>query len=197
MKSASVSELTFGKAKESDLKDIIDLLYITEPEPEEEWGLGSEEEMKNTLKRLLKIKNNRFSIQNIIVARKENELVGMALLMEGKDIDRLTKKSEKHVMSYQKGMLNKLEFLYRAIKGKFMLECEEDEFYISNIAIKPEYRGHGYSKIMFKKAFEIAKKRNYKKASLIAKNEKLVKFYQSIGFSLVDEKIRRMVINIG
>ena len=39
MKSASESELTFEKAKESDIKDIIDLLYITEPEPEEEWVL--------------------------------------------------------------------------------------------------------------------------------------------------------------
>ena len=197
MKSASESELTFEKAKESDIKDIIDLLYITEPEPEEEWGFGSEEEMKNTLKRLLKIKNNRFSIQNIIVARKEKELVGMALLMEGKDIDKLTQNSEKHVMAYQKGMLNKLGFLYRSIKGKFLLECEEDEFYISNIAIKPEYRGHGYAKIMFKKAFEIAKRRNYRKASLLANNEHLVKFYQTIGFHVVDPKIRRMVINIG
>ena len=52
------------------------------------------------------------------------------------------------------------------------------------------------AKIMFKKAFEIAKRRNYRKASLLANNEHLVKFYQTIGFHVVDPKIRRIIINI-
>ena len=94
MKSASGS-ITLKKATRKDIKEITELIYITEPEPELEWGYGSEKERKQVLEHLMKIKNNRFSLKNFIVARKDNKLIGMALLIDGKDIDRLTINSEK------------------------------------------------------------------------------------------------------
>lgn len=193
---AALNRLIFEKAKKEDIKELIDLLYITEPDPEEEWGYGSEHEMKNTLRKLLKTKDNRFSLENIVVIRENKKLAGMALLIEGKNIDKLTANSEKKVISIQKGFMNKIFFICSNIKGKFLYECEEDEFYISNIAIKKAYRGKGYAKILIEKAFEIARKNGYKKASLMANNDKLVEFYKNIGFILIDSKKRRMMTNI-
>lgn len=56
----------------------------------------------------------------------------MALLIDGKDIDRLTINSEKKVVKIQKGFLNKLGYIYSSIRDYFLFrECEDDEFYIS------------------------------------------------------------------
>lgn len=189
--------LCLERAKRKDIKEIAELLYITEPEPEEEWGFGTEKERKATLRRLMRTGDNRFSIQNIIVARKKGRLVGMLLYLEGKKISKLTIKSEKNVVKIQQGFLNKLGFIYSSIKGHlFYKECEKDEFYISNIAIKPEHRGNGYAQIMIQKAYELAHKKGYKKAALVAKNNKLIKFYEKLGFYVVDSELRRMAIEI-
>ena len=45
MESASGS-ITLKKATRKDIKEITELIYITEPEPELEWGYGSEKENK-------------------------------------------------------------------------------------------------------------------------------------------------------
>ena len=126
MESASGS-ITLKKATRKDIKEITELIYITEPEPELEWGYGSEKERKQVLEHLMKIKNNRFSLKNFIVARKDNKLIGMALLIDGKDIDRLTINSEKKVVKIQKGFLNKLGYIYSSIRDYFLFrECEDD-----------------------------------------------------------------------
>ena len=196
MKSASGS-ITLKKATRKDIKEITELIYITEPEPELEWGYGSEKERKQVLEHLIKIKNNRFSLKNFIVARKDNKLIGMALLIDGKDIDRLTINSEKKVVKIQKGFLNKLGYIYSSIRDYFLFrECEDDEFYISTIAIKKEFRGNGYAKVMIDKISQMAKRKGYEKVSLVAKNDKLIKFYESLGFNLINKRIRRMVSEI-
>lgn len=196
MESASGS-ITLKKATRKDIKEITELIYITEPEPELEWGYGSEKERKQVLEHLMKIKNNRFSLKNFIVARKDNKLIGMALLIDGKDIDRLTINSEKKVVKIQKGFLNKLGYIYSSIRDYFLFrKCEDDEFYISNIAIKKEFRGNGYAKVMIDKISQMAKRKGYEKVSLVAKNDKLIKFYESLGFNLINKRIRRMVSEI-
>lgn len=196
MESAS-GVLKIERAKRKDIKELVDLIYITEPEPQEEWGYGSEKEMKRNLRKLLSMRNNRFSIENIIVARRGKELVGMLLYLNGKDIDKLTRNSEKFIVKTQQGFFNKLGIIYSDIKDKlFCKECEEDEFYISNLAIKKEFRGNGYSEIMIEKAYEMARQKGYRKAALLAKNEKLIEFYEKIGFILVNKRIRRMVTSI-
>ena len=152
--------------------------------------------MKATLNKLLRIKENRFSLNNILVARKDDNLVGILLFLEGKDIDMLTSRSENAVIAMQKSLINKLKFIYYILSNWFLEECLEDEFYIANLAIKPEYRKHGYSKIMIKEAKKLAKQKGYKKLSLLANNEKLVKFYETVGFQVENKKTRRMVANI-
>lgn len=193
---ASSKKIKLEKAKKEYINEIVDLIYITEPKPQEEWGNGTEEEMKENFKKLMKIKENRFSLENILVAKIDDKLIGAVLLMEGKDIDRLTINSEKQIIKDQKGF-NKISYIITSIWGNlFFKECNEDEYYISNIAIKPEFRGNGYAKIMIKNIYKLAKKKGYKKVSLVAKNDKLIKFYEKIGFHVVDLKERRMATEI-
>lgn len=197
MKSALTGNIILEKAKKSDVKDIVELIYITEPKPEMEWGFDSDEERKEILKKLVEIQDNRFSLNNILIARKNSKLVGMALLIEGKDMDRLTINSRKQIRNKQKKLFNKLGYMYNEIKSYFFYEeCKEDEFYISNIAVKKEYRGNGYAKMMIHQIYKLARKKGYKKVSLIAKNDSLIHFYESVGFHVINRKLRRMIIDV-
>lgn len=196
MKSAPCS-ITLEKAKKQDIVDIADLLYLTELEPEMEWGKGSSEEQKERLKSMMEIEENRFSLENIVVAKKDEELIGMALLIEGKDLDKFTINSDKKLLEKQKGWQNKIRFIGTAfIDYFFCQECKEDEFYISNIAVKAEHRGKGYAKSMIRTINYIAKKKGYKKVSLLANNDKLVRFYETLGFQVVNKRENKMLICI-
>lgn len=64
--------LLLKKATRKDIKEITELIYITEPEPEPEleWGYGTELEKKEVLENLMQIRNNRFSLKNFIVSKK-------------------------------------------------------------------------------------------------------------------------------
>lgn len=193
---ATSKKIKLEKASEEYINDIVDLIYITEPKPHEEWGIGTEKEMKENFKRLMKMEENRFSLDNILVAKIDDKLIGTVLLIEGKDINRLTINSEIQILKKQKG-LNKIIYMILSIIGNiFYKECNKDELYISNIAIKPEFRGNGYANLMIKNISKLAKKKGYKKVSLVAKNDKLIKFYKKIGFYVVDLKDKRMATEI-
>ena len=138
---------------------------------------------------LLEPTNVNFRLHN----HNEYEIL---LFLEGKDIDMLTSRSESAVIAMQKSVIKKLKFMSYILSNWFLEECLEDEFYIANLAVKPEYRKHGYSKIMIKAAKKIAKQREYKKLSLLANNDRLVNFYETVGFELENKKTRRMVANI-
>ncbi|MGL5086104.1 MAG: GNAT family N-acetyltransferase, partial [Clostridium sp.] len=75
----------------------------------------------------------------------------------------------------------------------FYKECNRDEYYLSNIAIKDRYRGQGYGNYLMETVDIIAKEKGYKKVSLNANNEKLVKLYESFGFVLEDKSEMKMV----
>ena len=49
---------------------------------------------------------------------------------------------------------------------------------------------------MIEKAYEMARQKGYRKAALLAINEKIIEFYEKIGFILVNKRIRRMVTSI-
>lgn len=49
---------------------------------------------------------------------------------------------------------------------------------------------------MIDKISQMAKRKGYEKVSLVAKNDKLIKFYESLGFNLINKRIRRMVSEI-
>ena len=49
---------------------------------------------------------------------------------------------------------------------------------------------------MIEKIRKMAKRKGYGKISLVAKNDKLIKFYESLGFNLINRRKRRMVSEI-
>ena len=67
MESAS-GVLKIERAKRKDIKELVDLIYITEPEPQEEWGYGSEKEINKIVfsRMILDYKTNSPKYNNSI-----------------------------------------------------------------------------------------------------------------------------------
>lgn len=193
-----MKQLVFRKAKNIDRDIIVDLLYCTEKYPEYEWGKGTKEEHKIRLKSLITEKENRFSLENIIVGELDNNVVGIILILEGKKIKRQTILSDFSVIKgIEKKFFCKMQFIMQMLSYFcFEKECEKNELYISNIIIEEMYRGLDYSNQFFGKVYDIAKEKGYNRISLTANNDNLVRYYEKKGYILKNKKSRKMYIDI-
>lgn len=65
---------------------------------------------------------------------------------------------------------------------------DENKVYLKKFAILPEYQGQGWGSILFSKAENKARDRNYQKIYLHSstEEEKLVKFYKKLGFECIE-----------
>lgn len=193
-----MNNVILEQAKEKDIEEISNLIYETEMHPTYEWGNGTEKEMRSRLIAMLKEKDNRFALDNIIVCRENENLVGILLSAEGKKIKSLTFKSDIKLLPLQCNFGEKVKYaLFNIITGYlFYKECNKDEYYLSNIAVKSEYRGKGHGVLLMEFLDKIAKEKGYKKVSLNANNEKLVKLYEKFGFILEEGSNMKMVKSI-
>lgn len=183
-------------ATENDAIEIGELMYSTEDHPSEEWGDGNKEEHMERLLLMIKRESNRFSHQNINVLEVDGEFAGILLALEGKKIKKSTYKADVELYKMQTNFKNKLVFIMLAIGYLFDKECSREEFYISNIAIKPKFRGQGLSNKLMEYGYKMATEFGYEKVSLRANNKALVKFYEKLGFELVKRSESKMILNI-
>lgn len=175
------------RAVPNDADIIGELIYKTEDYPNEEWGKGNKKEHLNRVKALIVKKNNRFSYENIIVLEENKQVIGMALYLKGNKLKELTLKADKHLIPMQSNVINKIIIAGLGIYYYFDKECKKDELYLSNIVISEEKRGLGLSNILIDEIYKIAYREGYKKVSLRANNDNLIKFYESLGFKLIED----------
>ncbi|MBU3105217.1 GNAT family N-acetyltransferase [Clostridium gasigenes] len=190
-----MKNIRLAQGLDKDIEDISNLIYETEMHPEYEWGKGTEVEMRKRLIEMLKEKDNRFALDNIIVCKENENFIGILLSAEGKKIKPLTFKSDIKLLPMQCNLVEKVKYAVFNIVGGYLFykECNKDEYYLSNIAVKPEYRGKGYGNMLMEAGDNIAREKGYKKISLNANNEKLVKLYEKFGFNLEENSDMKMI----
>lgn len=181
------SSINIRRASKRDAEIIGQLIYKTEDYPNEEWGKGSEDEHLSRVKRLIALEDNRFSYENVIVIEKEYKVVGMALYLRGDKLKEATLKADKLLIPMQNSFLNKILISILGVYYYFDSECEKDELYLSNIVLSENARGQGLSNKLMEEIYKIAKSSGFNKVSLRANNERLVKFYEGLGFQVVKE----------
>lgn len=194
MKSKSKLHITNGK--EEDIEVISKLLYKTEDYPEDEWGRGKRDELLVRLKKLMKRGGTRFYYDNFRVLKLDKEIIGIALSIEGKKLKKKTFLADLFVIRMQKSLKEKIRFVFLTLVYLLDFECFFYEYYLSNIIIKEEFRGKGYSEILIRDVLDTAKEKGYLKVSLRANNEKLVKFYERLGFKRVNSKSKKLIKKI-
>lgn len=184
---------TITKGTSEDANNIGELIYSTEKHPQGEWGEGSKEELISRLHCMILRDDNRFSLENIWVLKVDNIFAGIVLALEGNKLKYLTFKADRSLIKMQKSIKDKLKFFVLTLGYLLDKECSRDEFYISNIAIKKEFRGRGLSRIFLDEIYKEAALRGFNKVSLRANNEKLINFYSKLGFNLVKSTDDKMI----
>ncbi|XTR38974.1 GNAT family N-acetyltransferase [Paraclostridium tenue] len=179
-------------AKSEDIEKIIDLIYSTEPNPTYEWGYGSEIEQKEKLKKLLNLNNCRFKLDNILICKYNNEFCGILLSLGGKRIKKETLIAYLQLIQYEKSICHKILFTFNTFLYLFYKECSQNDYYISNIALLKKFRGIGLSEKLLNAAYKLAKEEGYNRICLHANNDKLVNYYKTLGFSLINSKTKKM-----
>lgn len=177
-----MNSLILRDASESDAPIIAELVYVTEDDPEHEWGEGSKEEILQRIISLINTDGSRYYYKNIKVAELEGKPCGAIILLNSDDILKLDIKTSGKLFISIKGFIRKIKFIKDFILSLRLDECDEHELYIANIATSKDMRGRGIGKALMELADEMAKKEGYAKCSLLAKDESLIRFYSKFNY---------------
>jgi ribosomal protein S18 acetylase RimI-like enzyme len=171
-----------------DANDCANLIYMA-AEKELKFIFGDESVIKKFLQHLVQQPDNIFSRDFIWVDENEKtkDIRGMISLVKGKSVSGL-----KFNIAGQFGVISKLigfsgmlHVIGESLKiSRIQPKIRKEEFYVSALAVYPEFRGKGIGSGLLKFAFDYAKVAHYKKMSLGVEmgNEKAFEIYKKLGF---------------
>ena len=167
---------------------IAELVYVTEDDPEHEWGEGSKEEILDRISYLVKVEGSRYYYKNIKVAELDGKPCGAIILLKSDDIPMLDITTSIKLFMSIKGVMRKIKFIRDIILASRLDECEDHEIYVANLATSEEVRGKGIGKSLMILAEKMAKEQGYKRCSLLAKDKSLINFYSKLDYKLEKEE---------
>lgn len=151
------------------------------------FGNGDQEKSLLVLKKLFLAGENRFNYRHSFLAEKGNQITGLLLafrsdlmtrfdLLTGRQLLRILRPAEM------------LQMMMRVIKLPVIKETGKDEFYISDLAVSPEFRGQRIGSTLLDYAEEQARKLELKKCSLVVtkENEKAQRLYLTKGYRIME-----------
>ena len=147
--------------------------------------------------------NNVFGYENVEFLVHNGEVIGMHLSMDYRNRKRLvlpTLKSLIRIMGLSRFVSRLHRFVLSGIKDRI----REGDYYLSNIAVKREYRGKGFGKIIMKRIIELAREKNCSRVVLLVEeeNSKAINFYRKLSFERSNRvrvgriRLLRMVLDL-
>ncbi|SCI81621.1 Predicted acetyltransferase [uncultured Clostridium sp.] len=183
-----MNNLNLRDASECDAPIIAELVYVTEDDPEHEWGEGSKEEILDRISYLVKVEGSRYYYKNIKVAELDGKPCGAIILLKSDDIPMLDITTSIKLFMSIKGVMRKIKFIKDIILASRLDECEDHEIYVANLATSEEVRGKGIGKSLMILAEKMAKEEGYRRCSLLAKDKSLINFYSKLDYKLEKEE---------
>ncbi len=183
-----MNNLNLRDASECDAPIMAELVYVTEDNPEHEWGEGSKEEILDRISYLVKIEGTRYYYKNIKVAELDGKPCGAIILLKSDDIPMLDITTSIKLFMSIKGVMRKIKFIKDMILASRLDECEDHEIYVANLATSEEVRGKGIGKSLMILAEKMAKEEGYKRCSLLAKDKSLINFYSKLDYKVEKEE---------
>lgn len=186
------------KGKNSDVDEIARLIYYTEVNTGDVWGGETKEETLENLKILIRTKESRYSTDYITVAELNKKVVGAIILIPYDKLDKLSIETDIRLFNRIEGFTEKILYIVNSIKYMIFRECRRGNLYISNIATDERTRGLGVGKLLMMYAEQVAKNAEFEGISLLAKNEKVTKFYEKLNYNksfdrvLLGERVIKM-----
>ena len=194
----NTKNIKIRKGKNSDVDEIARLIYYTEVNPGDVWGGETKEETLENLKTLIRTKESRYSTDYITVAELDNKVVGAIILIPYDKLDKLSIETDIKLINRIEGFSEKILYIVNSIKYMIFRECRRGNLYISNIATDERTRGLGVGKLLMMYAEQVAKNAEFEGISLLAKIEKVTKFYEKLNYNksfdrvLLGERVIKM-----
>lgn len=167
-----------------DLNKVSKLIYETELGVFRSLLGKDEDEATLIIKRLIKAGSNSLGHENIHVVINGN-IVGILVSFSGKETSLL-----KDFKAYYK-ILNFNKFLKYIFKGTVINELlttrvEKNDYYLSNIAADPAFRGQGIGSYILKNAIKLAKDAKCRRLILdvTTDNKGALRLYERFGFNV-------------
>ncbi|WP_294189060.1 GNAT family N-acetyltransferase [uncultured Clostridium sp.] len=146
----------------------------------------------------MRTKESRYSTDYITVAELDNKVVGAIILIPYDKLDKLSIETDIKLINRIEGFSEKILYIVNSIKYMIFRECRRGNLYISNIATDERTRGLGVGKLLMMYAEQVAKTEDFDGISLLAKNEKVTKFYEKLNYNksfdrvLLGERVIKM-----
>ncbi len=185
----NTKNIKIRKANFRYIEKIAKLIYYTEATPIDVWGGESKAQTLENLKTLIRGKESRYSTDYITVAELDKKVVGAIILIPYYKLDKLSIETDLKQIKKIEGFTEKILYIFNSIKYMIFRECRRGDLYISNIATDEKARGLGVGKILMLHAEQVAKKEDFEGISLLAKNEKVTKFYEKLNYSKIFDRV--------
>jgi ribosomal protein S18 acetylase RimI-like enzyme len=151
------------------------------------FGNGDQDKSLIVLKKLFLARENRFNYRYSFLAEKGNQIAGLLLAFRSNLMTRLDLFTGQQLLRILRpGEM--LQLVMRVIRLPVIQETGKDEFYISDLAVTPEFRGQRIGSTLLDFAEEQARKLELKKCSLIVtkENEGARRLYLTKGYKIID-----------
>ena len=177
-----------------DLNKVSKLIYETELTIFKQLLGKDEKDATENIRNLVELGNNYFGHENIHVASDENEnMKGILVSFSGKETSLWN-----DLKAYFK-VLNFYDFLKCAVKGTLINESltaslGKDDYYLSNIAVDPQYRGHGIGTYILENAVKTAEDKGCRRVVLDVtfKNKGAKRLYERFGFKVYSKNTPKL-----
>ncbi len=178
-----------------DLNRVSELIYETELSIFRPLLGKNKNEAIENIKKLIKEKDNTFSHEHIHVVSGEDEnLLGILVSFCGRETS-----TWNDFKAYFR-ILNFYDFLRYVIKGALINELltasvGKDDYYLSNIAVDPQFRGQGIGTYILENAFKLAEKKRCIRVILdvTLNNAGASRLYKRIGFKVYGKKSPKLI----
>jgi ribosomal protein S18 acetylase RimI-like enzyme len=183
--------MNYGKCdpKNHNLGDIAKLVYSTEPELSMMLFGKNEKKATRRIIKLIQNKSSSFSYKNIILAYKNNRVLGIIVGFCGSETDDAKdKKAISESLDFI-GIL-RLSFYDKLLLSRILTTAiAPNDYYINVICVNKDFRRKGIGENLIKNAEIIAKKKKCKRIILDVSqdNDLGIKFYKKNGFRIYDK----------
>jgi ribosomal protein S18 acetylase RimI-like enzyme len=195
-----MAEIQIRSAIADDADKSTRLIYMTMGSLAD-YLLGGDDDgaAKGVISQLFRRQKNRYSHQYTNLAIIDGEVAGLLLSYPGKVLKSLNFPMARSMFAVNE-LPQLLRFFYRSLPLIKINEAAADEYFISNLAIFPEFQGHGVGKFLMSLAEKKAKESGLNKCALTVeiKNSHAVELYQYLGYQIVETiKVERLKQRIG
>lgn len=178
------------EAKKNDVKDCSKLIHLSGPHLFCYLYNLNETDIFTLLEFMCEVENTSYSYKNCLLDVDDDSIRGCIIALPFPIIKKYMTNELKFFWKVKQGFFPSLFYFLKVFSRLLTAlkypKLEDDEYYISNLAVYSEFRGQGIGKKLLNAIEERVKEANYKKISLYVEldNNGAIKLYEKFGFKI-------------